>query len=83
MKKGFRIGLTIALAAITLLLFTITIYRWTWDYTENGTHFEEGSATTYSESAIIAYGVLTFIFLLPTLLLLKSFRKTSHRSQSF
>jgi len=79
MKRKFKIGFTIGLSIVTILLLVLTIYRWTWDYNEIGNYFDENSMTTYDHDAVIAYGTLTVIFLIPTLILLNSFRKAPNR----
>ena len=81
MKKGIKIGLTTALSIVTTLLFVLTIYRRTWGYNKNGNYFDEDSMTTHNDNAIIAYGTLAVIFLIPTLILLNSFRKAPSRQR--
>ena len=82
MKRKFKIGLTAGLSIVTIWLLVLTIYRWMWDYNENGNHFDQESMTNYSDNAITAYGTLTIIFLIPTLILLNSLRSAPNRQQS-
>lgn len=82
MKKKYKIGFTTALSIVTILLLIMTIYRWTWDYNENGNYFDEDSMTTYNDGAILVYGTLTAIFLIPTLILLNSFRNAPNGQQN-
>ena len=79
MKKKIRIGLTIGLAIVTLLLLSLTIYRWTWDYNENGNYFDEETMTVYDSDAIPVFAILTIIFIITTLILLNTIRKTHDR----
>lgn len=64
--RGFRIVI-LAFAGlsslITFLLFTIALQRLTWEYNEEGNHFDEETATNYTESGIIAWSLLTIFFL--------------------
>ena len=82
MKKKYKIGFTITLSIVTILSLVMTIYRWTWDYNESGNYFDEDSMTTYNDGAILVYGTLTAIFLIPTLILLNSFRKAPNGQQN-
>jgi hypothetical protein len=75
MKKGIKIVLATCFSVVSILLAVTTTYRLAWHYNENGIHFEEDSMTTYHDGAIIGYGILTLIFLIPTLILLRSVRK--------
>ena len=69
MKKVIQLGLIILFSIATGLLTLTTIRRLTWDYNENGVHFDEESMTTYNEGAIISYGMLTLTFLILTIML--------------
>ena len=82
MKKKIKIGLTIGLSIVTIFLLALTIYRWTWDYSENGNYFDEDTMTTYDNDAVPVFAILTIIFSIPTLLLLNSLRKAHNRHQS-
>jgi hypothetical protein len=82
MKRRIKLILTICLLTITIVLFVTTIYRVTWVYNENGVHFDEDSMTTYDEGAIIAYGILTIVFLVPTIILFRSLRKAANTNNA-
>jgi preprotein translocase subunit SecG len=67
--KILRIIAAIFFCIITLIFAITTIYRCTWDYNEMGNHFSEESMTNYNDGAIGFYGLLTFLFLIPSILL--------------
>jgi uncharacterized membrane protein YjgN (DUF898 family) len=80
MIRGLKILLAICLAIGTIILFVTTVYRWSWDYNENGVHFSPDTMTTYNDGAIFAYGLLTILFLIPTAMLIINLKRAP-RSQ--
>ncbi len=82
MKKTQQTGLTVGLSIVSIFFLSLTIYRWTWDYNENGSYFNEETMTSYSDNALPALAVLTTLLIIPILILLISFRKAHNRQQS-
>ena len=79
MKQWLKLTAAIGFATITLLLTKIAIRRLTWEYEENG-HFDKDTSTTYGDYGGI-YGVLAVIFLIPTVILLRSWIKTAKQQR--
>lgn len=79
MTRGPKIILTASLSIGTALLLTVTLYRWTWDYNENGVHFDPDTMTTYHDGAILVYGLMTILFLIPTVMLIRSLKRVPSR----
>jgi uncharacterized membrane protein YjgN (DUF898 family) len=77
--RVIKIGLTAIFSMVTFVLFATTIYRCTWDYNENGVHFDEKSTMTYNDGAIVSYAFLTIVFFIPTILLWKSLTRIPSR----
>lgn len=75
MAKRVKIVLTIILSIVTTLLLGTTVYRWTWDYNENGAHFDPETAMTYNDGAIIGYGLLSILFFIPTVALIVNLKE--------
>lgn len=77
--KFVRIILAICFVATTIGFFAATIYRLSLDYNENGVYFDEASTTTYDDDAVVAYGGLAVVFLIPTIILLKGIVKPGNK----
>ncbi len=75
MRRKSRLVLAGIFTLLTIVFLALTIYRMTWDYNEQGIHFDADSMTTYNESAVLAYGVLAVMSLVPTIAFLKSWLK--------
>jgi hypothetical protein len=54
---------------LTVFFFLTAIKRLSWDYNENGVHFDEESMSTYNESSIDGYMILAVLSLVPTVIL--------------
>ena len=79
MKKKLKTGLTVSLSIVTICFLLLTIYRWSWYYNEKGVYFDEETITTYDDDAILAFGMLTILSIIQTMILLSGFRKASDK----
>jgi TRAP-type C4-dicarboxylate transport system permease small subunit len=80
MSKVVKISALVITSIFTVLFCVTTVYRATWEYNENGIHFDEQSITTYSDGATISYGVLSIVFFVLTVMLIRNIIKSRRTS---
>ncbi len=68
MTKIILIVSTTLLTILTIVFFMTFIDRLTFPYNSEGSYFDENNSVVYYQQSIIAYGLLTFILLLTTII---------------
>jgi hypothetical protein len=69
MTKIILIVTTTLLTILTIIFVMILIERLTLLYNSEGNYFNEKDFLVYNQQSIIAYGLMTFIFLTTTIIL--------------
>ena len=69
MTKIILIVTTTLLTILTIVFVMILIERLTLPFNSEGNYFNEKDFLVYNQQSIIAYGLLTFIFLTTTIIL--------------
>lgn len=81
-----KIKIIILATAILALLFILsgwTFYtRMVLDYNSKGNYFDEKTLVTYNEQGVITFGLMTFVLLIVTLLMIKKIKKLRKNLQA-
>ncbi len=80
-----KIKILILATAILALVFMLT--GWTFytrmalDYNSEGNYFDKNTLVTYNEQGVITFGLMTFVILIVTLLMIKKIKKLRKNHQ--